>query len=161
MSLASQPARAVAIVTGGSSRAGREVARGFASWAWPIVLVYLDDQAQAEATAAEIIAAGGATVAVRADLGDGLDVERMFTESIAAFGSVDVIVHTTADSAAVLCRCAAQYVSKRGAIVVTSGGEDAPPEVGAALRERRITVERVPAEAVLDHLDEWRRPTIV
>ena len=68
MDLDSHTVLAVAIVTGGSTRAGRDVARVLASWAWPIVIVYLDHQARVEATVAEIIAAGGAAVAVRADL---------------------------------------------------------------------------------------------
>jgi DNA-binding CsgD family transcriptional regulator len=73
----------VAIVTGGSFPAGRYVARGLARWAWPVVIVYLDHQSRTEATVAEIIAAGGTTIAVRADLADDLDVQRLFTESIA------------------------------------------------------------------------------
>src|SRR4051812_48188357 len=102
--------RAVAIVMGGSSPPGRDVARGLASWTWAIVVVYLRHQSEAEATVAEIIAAEGATVAVRADLTDDLDVQRLFTESIAAFWGVDVVVHTTTDSPALLSRHAARYV---------------------------------------------------
>jgi 3-oxoacyl-[acyl-carrier protein] reductase len=93
MSFGSHPGRVVAIVTGGSFPAGRHVARELARWAWPVVIVYLDHQSQAEATIAEIIAAGGTTIAVRADLADDLDVQRLFTESIAEFGGVDVVVH--------------------------------------------------------------------
>ena len=85
----------VAIVTGGSSGAGREVARGLASWGWAIVVVYLEHQRTAEATVAEILAAEGKVVAVRADLADELDVQRLFAESTAAFAGVDVVVHTT------------------------------------------------------------------
>jgi NAD(P)-dependent dehydrogenase (short-subunit alcohol dehydrogenase family) len=157
MSLGSQPTRAVAIVTGGSSRAGRDAARALADWAWPIVLVYLEDPSRVETTAAEIIAAGGTTVAVRADLTDELDVERIFTESIASFGGVDVVVHTTMDSTAVLYLCAARHVSRRGVIVSTSRREQLAPEIELMLRERGIAVERVPAEALLDILDSWRQ----
>ena len=70
--------RAVAIVTGGSSSTARDVARGVAAWDWPVVVVYLEHQHQVEATVAEIIAADGTTVAVRADLADDLDVERLY-----------------------------------------------------------------------------------
>jgi len=101
---------AVAMITGGSARPGREVAREMASWAWPIILVYLEDQSRVEATVAEIMSSGGATVAVRADLADELDVERLFAESTAAFGDVDVVVHMTADHAAFLYQCAATHV---------------------------------------------------
>ena len=62
MSFGSHPGRVVAIVTGGSFPAGLHVARKLARWAWPVVIVYLDHQSQAEATIAEIIAAGGTTI---------------------------------------------------------------------------------------------------
>src|SRR5437660_1242609 len=106
--------RAVAIVTGGSCPTGRGVARGLAGRAWAIVVVYLEHQATAEATVAEIIAAEGTTVAVRADIEDDLDVQRLFAESIAAFGGVDVLVHTTPASAALLYRHAARHVRRGG-----------------------------------------------
>jgi len=112
--------RAVAIVTGGSSQTGGDVARGLASPAWAIVVVYLEHQSRAEATVARIIAAEGTTVAVRADLADDLDVKRLFTESIAAFGGVDVVVHTTTDTAALLYQHAVRHIRARGAIVSTS-----------------------------------------
>jgi NAD(P)-dependent dehydrogenase (short-subunit alcohol dehydrogenase family) len=82
----------VAIVTAGSSPAGRAVARQLADRGYALILVYLDDQPRAEAAVEEILAAGGRVVAVRADLGDDLDIERLFDESIAAFGRVDLVV---------------------------------------------------------------------
>ena len=160
MSFGSHAGRVVAIVTGGSFPAGRYVARGLARWAWPVVLVYLDHQSRAEATIAEIIAAGGITVAVRADLADDLDVQRLFTESIAEFGGVDVVVHTTSNSAALLCQHAARHVRQRGAIVITSAPELITPQVASQLRERGITVERVPPQAVLAYLDRWRQQNV-
>ncbi len=150
---------AVAIVTGGASQTGHDVARGLAGCAWAIVVVYLEHQSRAEATVAEIIAAAGTTVAVRADLADDLDVQRLFTESIAAFGGVDVVVHTTTGCAALLYQHAARHVRPRGAIVSTSEAERIPPEIAPQLCERGITVGRVPPEAVLSFVDEWRRRT--
>ena len=82
--------------------------RGLARWGWAIVVVYLEHQRRAEATVAEILAAEGTTVAVRADLADDLDVQRLFAESIAAFGGVDAVVHTTTDSASLLYQHAAR-----------------------------------------------------
>ena len=153
-------ADAVAIVTGGSVRTGREVARGVAGWGWPIIVVYLEDQRSAEATVADILAAGGRTVAVRADLVDDLDVQRLFSESIAAFGGVDVVVHTTTGRAVLLYQHAAWQVRESGAIVSVSTAERIPPEVARRLRERGITVGRAPPEAVLAFLDQWRRRAI-
>src|SRR5690349_12792155 len=93
------------------------------TWGAAIVVVYLEHQVRAEATVADILAAGGTSVAVRADLTDELDVERLFTESIAAFGSVDLVVHTTPDNAALLYRQAAGHVRQGGAIFSVAGAE--------------------------------------
>jgi short subunit dehydrogenase len=152
-------ARPVAIVTGGIFPPGREVARVVASWAWPTIIVYLDDQSRAEATVTEIIEAGGTTVAVRADLADDLDVQRLFTESIAAFGVVHVVVHTTPDHTAFLYEYAARYVCEPGVIVSTSVAEAIGPSALSKLRKRGITVGRVPPEAVLAFLGRWRQRT--
>ncbi len=105
----------VAIVTGGSSGTGREVARALTSWGWAIVIVYLEHQRTAEATVEEILAAGGNVVAVRADPADDLDVQRLFAETTAAFAGVDVVVHTTTCSASLLYENAARHVRARGA----------------------------------------------
>jgi NAD(P)-dependent dehydrogenase (short-subunit alcohol dehydrogenase family) len=55
-------AGAVAIVTGGSSETGRDVARALTSWGWEIVVVYLEHPRAAEATVDEILGAGGHVV---------------------------------------------------------------------------------------------------
>jgi 3-oxoacyl-[acyl-carrier protein] reductase len=61
-----------------------------------VVVDYLHDQRAAESTVETVLAGRGAAVAVRADVADDLDVERLFAETIAAFGGVDVVVHTVA-----------------------------------------------------------------
>ncbi len=86
----------VAIVTGGSHGVGRAVARKLASADYAVVISYLDSQPAADAAVAEILAANGAAVAVRADVADELDVERLFRETIDAFGHVDVVVNAAA-----------------------------------------------------------------
>src|SRR5690242_19975300 len=135
MSFGSHPCRVVAIVTGGASPAGRYIARGLARWAWPVVIVYLDHQSRAEATIAEIIAVGGTTIAVRADLADDLDVQRLFTESIAEFGGVDIVVHTASNSAALLCQHAARHIRQPGAVVITAAPALVMPRVAGQLHE--------------------------
>ena len=151
---------AVAIVTGGDSGPGREVALGLARWGWAIVVVYLEHQRRAEATVEDILAAEGRTVAVRADLADDLDVQRLFAESIAAFGGVDVVVHATADNASFLFQRAALHVREGGAIVSVSAADGMTPAVARQSRERGITIGRAPPGAVLPFLDEWRRRAI-
>jgi NAD(P)-dependent dehydrogenase (short-subunit alcohol dehydrogenase family) len=151
---------AVAIVTGGSTRTGSEVASGLATWAWAIVLVYLEHQRTAEATVAEILAAEGRIVAVRADLADDLDVQRLFAESAAAFAGVDVVVHTTAESAYLLYEHAARHLRPRGAIASVCPADRVTPGVARQLRERAISVGRAPPGEVLEFLDSWRRQVI-
>jgi short-subunit dehydrogenase len=131
---------AVVIVTGGSYGAGREVVRMLARRGCAIVVVYLDDQTRAEATVEEIFAADGTAVAVRADVADDLDVERLFDETIAAFGGVDAVVHTTTRSAPVLYEHAAQHLHRGSAIVSVSAPDEITPALAHQLRERDITV---------------------
>ena len=88
------PAGRVAIVTGGSRGVGRATICRLASWGYIVVVNYLHDQRAAELTVEAILADNGNAVAVRADVADDLDVKRLFAETIAAFGGVDVVVHT-------------------------------------------------------------------
>jgi 3-oxoacyl-[acyl-carrier protein] reductase len=145
----------VAIVTGGSAGTGRELALALARWGWAIVVVYLEHQRAAEATVAEILAADGGVVAVRADLADDLDVQRLFAESNAAFAGVDVLVHTTPGSASLLYQHAARHIRVRGAIVSTLAADRAKPGIARQLREREISVAMAPPEDVLPFLDSW------
>ena len=151
---------AVAIVTGGASGTGRQVARALARWGWAIVVVYLEHQRAAEAAVAEILAEGGKVIAVRADLADDLDVQRLFAESTAAFERVDVVVHTTPGDASLLYQHAARNVRPRGAIVSIPDADRAPAGVARQLRERGVTVGTAPREGVVWFLDRWRQQTI-
>jgi NADP-dependent 3-hydroxy acid dehydrogenase YdfG len=110
----------VAIVTGGSRALGRDLALELATRGYAIVVVYLEDQDRAEATVEEVSAAGGAAVALRADLSDALDVERTFTESIAVFGGIDLVVDTTEENITLLHRQAAQHLRRDDAILRVS-----------------------------------------
>jgi hypothetical protein len=149
----------VAIVTGGSSETGRDVACALTSWGWAIVIAYLEHPRAAEATVDEILAAEGNVVTVRADLTDDLDIQRLFAESSAAFTGVDVVVHTTPGSGLLLFQHAARHVRPRGAIVSIAPADGVAPGVARQLRERGISVGRAPPEGVLRFLDRWRRHT--
>jgi len=94
------PAGRVAIVTGGSRGAGRAAIRLLAARGYAVVVGYLHDQRAAESTVAAILAGNGDAVAVRADIADDLDVHRLFAETIAAFGGVDVVVHAAGSAIA-------------------------------------------------------------
>jgi 3-oxoacyl-[acyl-carrier protein] reductase len=83
----------VAIVTGGSRGVGREVVRKLANRGYAVVVGYIRDQGAADSIVEEVLAAGGTTLTIRADVADELDVERMFAETTKAFGGIDVLVH--------------------------------------------------------------------
>ena len=87
------PAGRVAIVTGGSRGIGLAAIRLLAARGYAVVVNYLHDQRAAESTVEAILAGNGNAVAVRADIADDLDVNRLFAETIAAFGGIDVVVH--------------------------------------------------------------------
>jgi 3-oxoacyl-[acyl-carrier protein] reductase len=133
---------AVAIVTRASYGTGREVVRQLACRGYAIAVVYLDDQRRAEATVDEVLAADGTAVAVRADLADDLDVERLFTETIAAFGGIDVVVHTM-HRPFVLYQHAARHLRRGSAIFSVSGADHITTELAQQLRERGIAVNGV------------------
>jgi 3-oxoacyl-[acyl-carrier protein] reductase len=130
----------VAIVTGGCHGAGREIARALAGRGFAVAVTYLRDPNEADGTVAEIVAAGGTAVAVRADAGDELDVERLFDETAAAFGEVSVVVHGSARGTAVVNRRAALRLRPGGAIVAVSSAEPIASELAERLRARDITV---------------------
>jgi 3-oxoacyl-[acyl-carrier protein] reductase len=131
---------AIAIVTGGSYAPGREVSRELARRDFAVVVVYLRDEREVEAAIDAILASGGAAVAVRADVADELDVERLFDEAAAAFGGVDALVHTTLCDATELYRQAARRLRHGGAIVSLSSPSAVTPALADALRARDITV---------------------
>ena len=72
---------------------GRATTRRLAAHDYAVVVNYLHDQRTAESAVEEILGNNGNAVAVRADVADELDVKRLFAETIAAFGGIDVIVH--------------------------------------------------------------------
>lgn len=88
----------VALVTCGSLGVGREVVRKLALRGYAVVVGYLRDQGAADSIVAEVLAAGGTALTIRADVANELDVERMFAETIEAFGGVDVVVHAASQN---------------------------------------------------------------
>jgi 3-oxoacyl-[acyl-carrier protein] reductase len=87
------PAGRVAIVTGGSRGVGRATIRMLAARGYAVVVNYLHDRHAAESTVEAILDGHSEAVAIRADAADDLDVERLFAETIAVFGGIDVMVH--------------------------------------------------------------------
>jgi 3-oxoacyl-[acyl-carrier protein] reductase len=83
----------VAIVTGGSRGLGRDITLALASQGYAVVVNYARNQGAAETAVDEVLAAQGSAMAVRGDVADELDMERLFSETMEAFGGPDVVVH--------------------------------------------------------------------
>jgi 3-oxoacyl-[acyl-carrier protein] reductase len=82
-----------AIVTGASGGIGGSIAKRLAKDGFSVVVNYAGKPAPAQAVVADLKAAGGQGIAVQADMAIAADVERLFKESIDAFGRPNVVVH--------------------------------------------------------------------
>jgi 3-oxoacyl-[acyl-carrier protein] reductase len=158
----------VVIVTGGSRGVGRVTIIRLAARGYAVVVNYLHDQHGAESTVETVLAGRGAAVAVRADVTDDLDVQRLFAETIVAFGRVDAVVHTVEgriipapvidvdlDEFDALCRIntrATLIVNREAARVVRNGGaivNVASSAVGsAASRHGALAVSKAAADVL-------------
>ncbi len=149
------PDYAVAIVTDGEAGTGLDIARRLTHHGYAVVLTYLHDQAAVET----ILDAGAAALAVRADVSDAVDVERVFDETIATFRGVDLVAVTAVRGASVVTREAAQRLREGGAIITRFGSEAITPELADAFRARSITVNGLAPgadDALAAFLDQWR-----
>src|SRR3977135_2281459 len=82
-----------AIVTGASGGIGSSISKRLAKDGFSVLVNYSGKPVPAHAVVAEIKAAGGQAIAVQADVAIAADVERLFKESIDAFGGPNVVVH--------------------------------------------------------------------
>ena len=83
---------AVAIITGGK-RIGRVVARELAQRGVDLVLSYRGSKAEAEATVADVEAAGRRATVIQADVADPQDCAAIVAHAVATFGRVDILVN--------------------------------------------------------------------
>jgi len=81
------------IVTGASGGIGGAIALRLARDGFAVVVNYAGKPAPAEELVAAIKAAGGQSIAVQADVANVADVERLFKQSMDAFGKPNVVVH--------------------------------------------------------------------
>lgn len=143
--------RRAAIVTGASRGIGVATVKRLVQLGYAVVVNYVHDQRTAESIVDEILDGRGSAVAVRADVADELDVERLFAATIEAFDAVDAVVHavrghvaaepvaeiavpeldamlrTGFRAAFIVNREAARHVREGGAIVNVTGSVDRSP----------------------------------
>lgn len=81
-----------ALVTGANSGIGRAVALALGKAGADVVVNYVSDHPTAEAVVAEIRGFGRRAMALRADVSKEVEVEAMFAEAIAAFGTLHIVV---------------------------------------------------------------------
>ena len=84
-----------AIVTGGGRDIGSAVAKKLASEGANVAINYFASSAGAEATVADIEAAGGKAFAMQGDLTKAADVKALVDRTIEAFGGIDVLVNNS------------------------------------------------------------------
>jgi hypothetical protein len=109
------------IVTGGSRGTGRDFVRALAGVGYAVVIGYAHSQGAAEAAVDEILAGGGAAIAIRADVADELDVERLFLEAQEEFGGVELVVESPGRLSALVPRSGVRHLRSDGAIVSFAG----------------------------------------
>ena len=82
----------VALITGGASGIGREVANLYAREGASVAIFDLD-RAKAQAVADEIAVHGGKTIAVAGDVSNEAQVKAAFAEIVPALGDIDILVN--------------------------------------------------------------------
>src|SRR5262245_26993104 len=83
----------VAIVTGASKGIGAGIAKGLAAEGASVVVNYASSKAGADQVVAEIKKDGGKAISVQGDVSKAADVKRVFSETLKAFGRLDVLVN--------------------------------------------------------------------
>jgi pteridine reductase len=87
----------VALVTGAAKRIGRAVALSLAREGADIVVHYNRSNSEADEAVAEIEALGRKSIALRADLRDVAQVQRLFQQTSKGFGRLDILVNSAAN----------------------------------------------------------------
>lgn len=88
--------RKVALITGSGRRLGRKSALALAEDGWDIVINYSKSTKEATATVKEIERLDIEAIAIRADIKDSIQVDKMFRQAMNHFGRLDLLVNNAA-----------------------------------------------------------------
>jgi 3-oxoacyl-[acyl-carrier protein] reductase len=83
----------VAIVSGSSRGIGRAIVERFAQDGAAVVVNYARSAGEAREVVAGIEAKRGKAIAIQADTSSEADIRRLFRETLATFGHVDIVVN--------------------------------------------------------------------
>ncbi len=83
----------VVLITGSSSGIGKAAALTFAKEAAKVVVNYRSNKKGAEETVAEIQKLGSEAIALQADVTDPEQIKKLFSETVKAFETVDVLIN--------------------------------------------------------------------
>ncbi|MCI8955711.1 MAG: SDR family oxidoreductase [Eubacterium sp.] len=83
----------VAIITGGDSGIGRAVAYDFVKEGASVVIIYYDEECDAEETKERIKQLGGKCLLMQGDLKDRCFIQQCINSTIECFGRIDILVN--------------------------------------------------------------------
>src|ERR1700760_3560533 len=83
----------VAVVTGASEGIGAGIAKELAGQGASVVVNYASSREGADKVVADITAAGGKAIAVGGSVSKAADIEKLFAETMKAYGKVDILVN--------------------------------------------------------------------
>lgn len=83
----------VAVVTGASKGIGAGIAKHLAAAGAAVVVNYASSRESADRLVVAITAEGGTAVAIHANVSQQADIERLFSETVRAFGPIDILVN--------------------------------------------------------------------
>lgn len=83
----------VALITGGAKGIGRGIALDLAARHWKIAFCYRNSEAEANATAQDIMTQGGRSLAIRCDVSDPVAAKSLITRVEQDWGRIDVLIN--------------------------------------------------------------------
>ncbi|WP_213524914.1 SDR family oxidoreductase [Paenibacillus sp. J31TS4] len=87
----------VAVITGGDSGQGRAIAVAFAKEGADVVIVYLNEHADAEETKQAVEQTGRRCLAIAGDIGSEPFCQQIVEQTIAQFGKLNILVNNAAE----------------------------------------------------------------